>query len=387
MKKIRKMRKSLVIPVLILSLGLVWAGCSGGGSSVPPPTPITDTTQGAQAAALSAAIAEGIVDGNSVLFGFNGMAAPQLPFSTGSNTNIGNMFKKFAAKVKPVVEKARSSAAAASAATDVSSYYCSGGTAMEDITSTTYSLTFADCKDMGTILNGILSITMDGTLHFGTTGSPFTIASYEQDMVPGYDYGTLEDKVTAAFSMTGSGSQTGTTTFTVNMIGNGYFEYEDFTLSTTSKGRLDMTNYSLTYRYDTGDMTVADTTANGRVSASYYENSGSGYGSALYSETNTFYNLRVVSTLTASTWTFSINGTVTVDLTPDSCFEGTFSFVTDTPVTFDLSTLQYTAGQITINGNTVIEFNYDYLGGVRVIVSGTRQSFNNSDFDVVCPLL
>lgn len=96
MKKIRKMRKSLVIPVLILSLGLVWAGCGGGGgSSVPPPTPITDTTQGAQAAALSAAIAEGIVDGNSVLFGFNGLAAPQLPFSTGSNTNIGNMFKKF----------------------------------------------------------------------------------------------------------------------------------------------------------------------------------------------------------------------------------------------------------------------------------------------------
>lgn len=227
---------------------------------------------------------------------------------------------------------------------------------------------------------------MDGTLHFGTTGSPFTIASYKQDMAPGYDYITLEDKVTAAFSMSGSGSQSDTTV-TVTMTGNGYFEYEDFTLSPKSKGRLDMTNYSLTYRYDTGGTTVADITANGRVSAGYYEDSGSGYGSALYSETNTFYNLRVVSTLTASTWTFTINGTVTVDLTPDSCFEGTFSFVTDTLVTFDLSTLKYTGGQITINGNTVIVFNYDGSGGVRVTVSGTLKTFTDTAFDIVCPLL
>jgi hypothetical protein len=70
-------------------------------------------------------------------------------------------------------------------------------------------------------------------------------------------------------------------------------------------------------------------------------------------------------------YTFSYSGTISVDFTPNSdCeVEGTFTFVTDTPIHQGLGDSCPVAGQFTINGNTTIVYNSD--GSVDVTLEGS----------------
>jgi uncharacterized protein YfaP (DUF2135 family) len=82
----------------------------------------------------------------------------------------------------------------------------------------------------------------------------------------------------------------------------------------------------------------------------------------------TFDDLALGSTVTGSYYEETADGAVTVNFTPDVCFEGTFTIDTQVPIRFSFAEGHTVAGQVVINGNVTIVYNAD--GSVTVTLTG-----------------
>lgn len=148
----------------------------------------------------------------------------------------------------------------------------------------------------------------------------------------------------------------------------------NITVSDPSEGtNVTFSNFSVDLRTTTlagaTDLNPIAITLDGSMSVSSPD--GSGSGSVRFSS----YQIKAGSNATGSV--SAINGTFTFEFTPNICGEGTYTFVTNTPLQYDMYVGYYTAGKITINGNTTIVFNGD--GSVTVTVSGATTNYASND--------
>jgi hypothetical protein len=176
------------------------------------------------------------------------------------------------------------------------------------------------------------------------------------------------------------------------MTANGYFQFTDDTVTPVATDRQDMANFSITTAISTSSLPtvvvgqsatfdVYGLTLNGSVATTHTE-TGNTFG-----ESDTFQNFGVTfSTDNATTEYYSINGTFAIATNPaDQCIEGTFSFVTATPIEVDIRTIPVTvAGQITVNSNVSAVFSSN--GVVVTVNGGTPKTYTEADLNTLCDL-
>jgi hypothetical protein len=385
MKKIRKMRKSLVIPAVLLSLALVWAGCGGGGSSTPPPTPITSSTEASYAASASnqsasLAAGSGMTFLNMSMLGLLSLPAPQFkaPKSmnlTGGTAITAKLSEKFAKSPAVAAAAAQIKKAVGSHATVIISggdvcydggSWSADGSFDDTLGTFTFTLTFADCRENDAKING--SYIMSGTATAYSVAmtmalSGFSIIEYE----PGSNYTVPVSSMTANISFSGSFGGNATS-LTVAMTGNGTIDATEGAISYN----LTFANYSIGDTYTPGDSFDTDSiTTNGRVSESWTIGPDT-FGASISYENFVVGIKTYIDSMASNYWDeeISISGVYTLDFTPDQCFEGRFSIQTTVPLYWDDSASMTTAGTLVINGNTTLIFNSD--GTVTAQYQGTN---------------
>ncbi len=397
--------------VLVFSLSVFLSGCGGGGggggSTTPLDTAITTTTSGAKSAQASTSAANTATATSFQLSGLadfgSSMAVPKLKVPFGTNMNA-KMLDKLSTRLSPVLKKARAlKALRVSMSGYPITYDCAtwntvagGSTATPnsmtiDINSTgdTATFTFNSCRSGDTLTDG--TMTMQGTANSAT----FTIGS--SDVAPfsatTYDYtGTQVTEVSTLY-ITMTGGTTGTapnTTATFSI--NGWFDVADYVLNEHDK--LVFNNYTMkdvmstttisSYAYDVNTFTI-----NGSWTGTSY--SGATGTTVNFSDTVTFYNFGLVFETPAigssAIYDYvSISGTFSITTTPvDKCIDGTFTIITNTPIQADDTTGVTSAGQVTINGNTVVVFNSD--GTKTITVDGVSTgAMADTDLEGLCAL-
>ncbi|GBE00166.1 hypothetical protein BMS3Abin07_02213 [bacterium BMS3Abin07] len=383
----KKGGKLLLIALLFLSIAVVMTNCGGGGgggttSGSGGGTTIT-SAQGQQAASASgqsAALANGSGETFMSLSGIGlssvgGSPVPGLKFSKGIKKDAGlaitsELAGKFArsqavqsavsAVRKAVSEKATSSMNGTGTCTDGGDYSFTG---TSDSVTGDFDLTFTfnNCRDGSGQYDGNYHLT--GTSTGSSTNITMALSGltiYEYDSSNTLVY-SMTANITLGLSMTGSGSSISATltaggdiTATDHLSGNTY--------------TLTYTNFAATISFSSDSTAGTETftaTVNGVVNESWTA-SGTSYSVKV---TFTNFNLQGVNYGTYDVTTLS--GTVAIDFTPDAyCFEGTFTFVTNIPIRYEDSVGHNVAGQVTVNGNTVITWNA--AGKVTVTVDGTQ---------------
>lgn len=394
------MKKFLVaLAVLLASAALIAACSSGGGGG--GTTPITTKEQGAKTAATGANVANTVVNGKSGLSSMlgnqpTGPDAPKLP-----DTNMSKAMKKIGAKMGPRVAKAKAIFKAKKLAkapvTETAS--CGDGGSMsltyDDTNWLPFTLTFDDCKESGVWINGVMKLNCSEsatsyscTYQIGEGSTPFSEGYYNTGYTVKYE------EWSALVTMNDSGVCTNAdctaANFTSTLNGSSEYEYISAAPSVDDpsyKDEMSFSNFSLS-----SDMEFTDTTGtlsdklNGSMSLEFSEDDGTGMA-VVFAETDSFSNLTLEYTMNSSVFTYSIDGTITVNYTPDVCGEGTYTFVTNEAVTYDFGTGLYTGGEIEINGTVVVR--YTSTGDVRVSIDGgaTFEDYDDATFDDLCPEL
>lgn len=376
--------------IVMFVAGLVFAGCGGGSSktstpAAPATTSISTPTQGSQAASTGTQ-AGTMLSGTTSTVGTLGnigltslVGAPKFKIPAGPVTDKGMLlamklsdkigssnaakmaagsFKKASGNINNQIQNCTGSGNIS-----VGGTYNNDNIATNHIMSYSLTFTFAGCREGDSYLNGVFTIGgsvnnstgyKSATQTIGTTGSPFTVGIYNASNV-------LISNMTTAISLGLEADAAGKVVMTTNgtLVASDLVENKTF----------DMTFSNLKDEYTTSGSTTT-MKANGGFSETW---NGGANGISI-----TYYDMIVVMTDTASQWTMSVDGKYVIDLTPNSCFEGSFAFVTNTPVTFDKTSNHTTGGKMTINGNTVVEYASDGTSTVKV-GSGAAVPVNPAD--------
>jgi len=377
------MKKIFAVFAVLVALAVLFVACGGGGGGGGGTTAVTTTTQGAQAAKVGASVASGVVSG---AFGISSSVTMAPKYA--SPTKAGKAFARSVARKAMMAKRAKAIAIKRASQT----VQCTDGGSMtvtDNSTSTvpSMSVSYSACKDSGYYDNGTMSISCsDGTCSGMTLSMNLTEIFYVQDVnTGGYDYATKEEEWIDNFSMNVSYSTTAATE-TATMTANGTSSDEYF-VAPTWKYVDAMSGAHLTVTGSLASQTAYDltVTANGTVDSKYYES-----GTLVNGEADTFGNLVVKDNYDSLTGieTFSIDGTITIDLTPnDVCAEGTYAFDTVTPITYNYNAGMYTAGKLVINTAVIVTYNSD--GSVDVSIDGGKTStpYTSTDLDAMCASL
>jgi hypothetical protein len=245
-------------------------------------------------------------------------------------------------------------------------------------------ITFTNCREDDAEFDGTLNlslaasgqaVTMTETL--GSANAAFTLS----------DYGTGYSPLLATTTMNGfaiSITVTGdASSLSMAMGGSGTMNIhdtagsEDYTL-TFSNGFQDVMTISMPAGAASTSMSVSLTT-NGSFSETWSTPSGSESVAASFSA------LKLDITATAAYEDIGLSGSFTIDFTPDSCMEGTFTFATSPLIRYDYAQGHAVQGTITINGATTVTYNSS--GTITVTTAGTSVTYN-SDYELeqVCPV-
>lgn len=387
-----------LIAIMALGLSVFFTACGGGGGSSSSSnssgiTSINTNTQGVQAASAGVNVAQSMSTAGTGLSDLVGMAAPKLRIPFASSAVKQNAISKFSSRIKPLVAKARTlrSSAIMTAATSTTMSCATAGTETLsiDLTSINISTTFNNCQKGNELLNGTISLAGNdtgGTVTIGTASSPFTLSTCTN--LACTSFSDVITSVATIFTETTNGT---TGAVTDNMTANGYVQFTDNTVSPSATDRQEMSNFSITTAISSSSLTtvagqsatfdVYGLTLNGSVSTTHTE-TGNNFG-----EADTFANFVVTfSTDNATTEYYSINGTFAMATNPaDQCIEGTFNFVTLTPITVDIHPAPVTvAGRITVNTNVDAVFNSN--GVVVTVGSGTPKTYTEADLNTLCDL-
>lgn len=256
----------------------------------------------------------------------------------------------------------------------------------------TYTITeaYSNCREYDEQMNG--TVTTTGS--FSATSFSFSMtlgngSGIVGDTVSGIgdfkvelfgdNYTNLFAKYEADLTMSGSMNTEGNSfTYTAN----GKEEYSDF----IDTFNMTFTNLQFTSSYTLDPTTEAFTggtdTANGGFKEAWTDNSVD------YEASITFTNFATTWTETSTYATWSVDGTVAINFTPDSyCdIEGTFVIDTTIPVKEDFTLGYTTEGRVVINTTTIILFNFD--GTVTVTApDGTTTNYSSpGELEATCQL-
>lgn len=397
---------------LIASIALLQAACGGSGSGGASPsgravqmTPITSTQQGSQASYGGAQAAQlaNAVSTDSLLAVLNGnstLNSARKAFKSGDpvyDRLSGSLAKliKFGS-----VGYARSSQmgfGTLAASTEVilcnSGYYES--TVSSTLTSFSLSETYFNCDDgFGAVLNG--------TLHFGLS----LIGLDSMSMTLRFGNGDNILEPTDFTILTSSGGEqlsasTASLTFRVELtIAPGTTEnynldvngaLQDVYTAASANGSNASQTDTLQYNRYSAQVSWDSLTSiwtqrvNGGISLSRLDN---GVSPAVNTAVEIdYHNFEIESQPNlAGNLTLSINGTISINFTPDRCFEGSFAFSTIAPLEIDAATRQTVAGHIIINGAVYVLFNPD--GSVSVSMDGglTYMDYTLIELEGLCLL-
>jgi hypothetical protein len=407
----KKSTQIVLSAVLAFSLGIVISACSSGGGSSssspatgtqPPPAPtitapksLATTTEGAQAASAGVNVAQGATSSGGMLSGLVALGAPKLkiPFAS---TSVNKAVANFTAKIKPLAAKAqtlRSTLLSAATTTTITQPCTNAGfmtITMDTMTPNNMTFAFNSCQENTDLINGTMILTgattagSSSTMQIGTDAAPFTDKTCTDSGCTQFS-----DVTTAAITM--SFTTTVTTSTTDVMTLNGWMQFVDNTVSPATTDREDMSNFSITNAMSTG---VTASTVGGGTSSSFDVDTLTLNGSAStthletnndFGEADTFKDLQVkYETDYLTTAYYSIDGLFAIALNPaDKCIDGTFNFVTITPMTVDLATGGNTvAGEFTVNNPGGADVVFNSNGTVTVTVNGVTQDYSN--FDSLC---
>ena len=249
------------------------------------------------------------------------------------------------------------------------------------------TITFTGCRENDTQIDGQYiftgttgtsgttgtTATLDITL--GSANTPFTIEDFSTG------YGSVISRATSTALSLGINIAESASSLTYTMNASGAMTlYDEFTGNnytiTFSNGFNDV--YAL-LSAGTGSTSSFSITANGSYAESWTTSGVTTSVSSMFS------NLALTLTFNSTSEALSINGQYTITFTPASCLNGTFSFVTNTPVQVSVATGLTDQGSITINGVTTITFNAN--GTITVTTAGVSQTYNSVyALDQECPI-
>ena len=420
------------------SLALNGCSSSDGGSDAPPSsgnTQIQSADEGGAAAGAGTAGATagtglsdvasslGSVGGSSL-----GLSLPGKPMNplTAKDPKLVKMVgaAQKVAKSKAISKaashfkaaRAKSKAALTAIAVSDSGACTDGGTysftgTIDDETGAfDFDMTLSLCQEDGDVSDGVMNIsgffTYDVVTEIGTVTFNMTLGDSTSDLV----VQSFEDATYAVLVGVFSTNMAMTESYTfdsdlatpdaMTLLANGSATFEDDTVLPPQTYSMTMSSFSdtSTFAYDAVTGIFAfDDTLNGGISQSWTETDGAHGVAVGFSSFNT--QIEIGAVLAAPTALshdpdgsidISFDGTVSVDFTPnpgeagaDCEAEGTFTFVTDTPIHQGVSDSCPVSGQITINGNTVVVFNSD--GSVDVTVGTDTTHYNScNDLENVC---
>jgi len=266
--------------------------------------------------------------------------------------------------VKSPVQKAMaakdSGAISAAETIIIPSTTCYGGgsydgsmTANTSGTSLTMNINYYNCDEGGTVTDGPMSIDItvtssgdlsSATITMGTSNDPLTIEEYDY-------YGGLISSISSSISIKLTQNSAGTS---MTMTANGQMTVTD---SLGISYNLTYSNFAMTLTETTdsyGAFIGGTIKVNGKFSESWT------VGGSSKTVSLTYANFTMSLTETSSFETITLDGSVTMDFTPNEfCSEGTYSFVTVTPVKYSYATGQTVEGEVTINNTVNITFNAD----------------------------
>jgi uncharacterized protein YfaP (DUF2135 family) len=214
----------------------------------------------------------------------------------------------------------------------------------------------------------------------GSQTTPFEMLDFDNN------YATLVSSMSMpGTTITFTISMPSQTTMTMAMTANGsisihnYLDQKDYSMTFTSFKN------DVTFTMDTnGVITSVSLTTNGGFSETWTDAAGS------HSISITFTNFKMDMTFTSTYEEISISGQVAIDFTPDECFEGTFVFVTVTPIRYDYEMGHESRGEIVINGNTHLIWNMGVItvwvdiDGDGVKDTGETTDYNDYTLGQVC---
>ncbi len=389
---------------MLFSISLLLSACGGGGGGGSSSddsggtTPISNATQGSQAASSGTTGAQagtGLSDIVSSLSsaaggGAFGLSKPINPLTKQNpkyakivalNNKVARSkpMMKIANRMKATKAKAKASFAVTTLPAQDPVDCTDGGTVatsgtFDDATgSFALDLSFLDCREEGTQINGPVSMTATSTLNDTGTGGltmdmtlgnadiEFSIQEYAE--INGNRYANLVGVLNSTMTLGTAFNTTSATAGTVALTANGNASFNDFSTTTT----IIFAGFQDTSAFDETAGTFSDT-LNGAITESHTEQDGT------HTAAISFDDLAVSIAGNTDGEAFSYSGTVSVDFTPDTdCgIEGTFTFQTVTPVQYNTGDSCPVAGHLVINSNTHIEFNSDQ--SVDVTVDGDTVS-------------
>lgn len=406
----KKSTQIVLSAVLVFSLAIFISACSSGGGSSspatgtqPPPAPtvgapksLATTTEGAQAAAAGVNVAQHSSSSGGMLSGLVAMSAPKLKIPLASAGVDNKAIANFTAKIKPLAAKAqalRSTLLSAATTTSITQLCTNAGDmtiTMDMMTPNNMTIAFNSCQENTDLMNGTMILTGattsvgTSTMQIGTDAAPFTDKTCIDTNCTQFS-----DVTTAAITM--SFTTVVTTSTTDTMALNGWMQFVDNTVSPVTTDREDMTNFSITNVMSTGvtgttwagqpgTFDVDTLTLNGSASTTHIETNND------FGEADTFQNLVVkYKTDNSTTGYYSIDGLFAIALNPaDKCIDGTFNFVTITPLTVNLATGNTVAGEFTINTN--VDVTYSSAGVTVTVNNGTPTTYTEAELNNLCGL-
>lgn len=403
------MKKALSLLICLLSFMVVFTACSGGGSKTNTTnnsgtgggnTQINDTQQGAQTSITTRNIANEVIGS----FGLTNLVGSG---SVANGLGIAKALRKFAWRIKPVIQNARSFKASQTQENCI----VNGIKTFDDLDDDldiTEKRTYSECIDEeGVKINGVIELRCYDskcntiTIKFGSGNEPFVMTTYDDNGNNLYQFSALvsitlpiEDYPEYIEYIEYIGSDMSYTNYEISITADGYTEYGywDYTTSFWTKERNEMNNFGLVvkheYEYKEAEDSETETyyiTANGSVTETKYKGNN-----LVLSEKYSFSkDFKVNYTYDYEYEYLTINGTFGIDLTPDACIEGTFNIVTVEALQTELSTYQIIAGELIINDNTTVIYSLDEEGNtiITVTVNGQSYTFSEAELNNLCPLI
>ena len=379
------MKKIFAVFAVLVATAVMLVACGGSsGGGAPAPTKVTTVEQGAQTAVVGSSAATNVVSSAFSLssnIGIPSGPAPKFGKASKASKALGKRVARYAATAKKakaaVVKKATQTTNCADGGTWTLTYNDAG---------TSFSMSESNCKEYGNLYNSNWTMSCgDSACNSINMSGSDTGTSYVQDYTTAaYEYTTVQDKWSDTGSMTFSVNAAGDT-YSMTMNDSGWTE--NFVDSPTWKEEYADSGLTVKVSGSLASQTAYNISIaiNGLMSWKYSE-----AGVVVYGESMTYGNLTVAETYdsTAGTEQFSIDGTLTIDLTPnDTCAEGTFVFDTVTPITFNYNTGMYTAGKLVINTLVVVTYNAD--GTVNISIDGgtTSTPYTDQQLDALCASL
>ena len=262
-----------------------------------------------------------------------------------------------------------------------------------------FSLDFDNCREGNELMDGTIS--MSGTFDF-SEGPPLAMDSDIKLTFEGFTLKEfVEDVLDVTLAIDMVMNQTLSTTFSETLFDMSFDLETDGTLTydEAHPSGVDLTLIANKLR-DKGSFSVsdsaidADNTLNGQVSVGYVENSVAHEVDITYGDfivTITGSGVFLATSLShdeGGSLDITFDGTVTTDFTPDAdCeTEGTFTFVTETPLHIGSDEESCpVSGRIVINDTTEVDFNSD--GSMDVTVGDQTEHYEScNELDSVCSI-